>query len=163
MAPISAVMMREDVYRTVAEQTGKLGTFGHGFTYSGHPVSAAVALETLKIYEEIDLVGRVRAIAPQFQARLQEFRDHPLAGEVAGIGLMGVFELVRDHSTRRGFEPATRAGLTLVDKAEQRGLILRALGDRIAFCPPLILVKAELDEMFDKFALALEDAKRVLI
>jgi 4-aminobutyrate--pyruvate transaminase len=97
------------------------------------------------------------------QERLAAFRDHPLAGEVASIGMMGVFELVRDHSTRRGFEPATRAGLALVDKAEQRGLILRALGDRIAFCPPLVISRAEIDEMFDTFALALEDAKRVLI
>jgi 4-aminobutyrate--pyruvate transaminase len=163
MAPISAVMMREEIYRTVAEQTGRLGTFGHGFTYSGHPVSAAVAIETLKIYEEMDLVGRVRVNAPYMQERLAAFRDHPLAGEVAGIGMMGVFELVRDHSTRRGFEPATRAGLTLIDKAEQRGLILRALGDRIAFCPPLVISRAEIDELFDTFALALEDARRVLI
>jgi len=163
MAPISAVMMREEIYRTVARQTGQLGTFGHGFTYSGHPVSAAVAIETLKIYEEMDLVGRVREIAPHFQERLAGFRDHPLAGEVASIGLMGVFEMVRDHSTRESFAPAAKAGLTLVDKAQERGLILRALGDRIAFCPPLIIERAEIDAMFDTFALALEDARRVLI
>jgi 4-aminobutyrate--pyruvate transaminase len=163
MAPISAVMMREEIYRAVAHQTAKLGTFGHGFTYSGHPVSAAVAIETLKIYGEIDLVGRVRENGPYLQERLAEFRDHPLAGEVAGIGMMGVFELMRDHSTRRAFEPASRAGLTLVEKAEQRGLILRALGDRIAFCPPLVISRAEIDELFDTFALALEDARRVLI
>jgi 4-aminobutyrate--pyruvate transaminase len=162
MAPISAVMMREEIYRTVARQTGQLGTFGHGFTYSGHPVSAAVAIETLKIYEEMDLVGRVRALAPYMQERLAAFRDDALAGEVAGIGMMGVFELVRDHSTRTPFAPAAKAGLTLVDKAQERGLILRALGDRIAFCPPLTIERAELDELFDKFALALEDTRRVL-
>jgi 4-aminobutyrate--pyruvate transaminase len=125
-------------------------------------VSAAVALEALKIYEEMDLVRRVRAIAPHFQDKLQTFRDHPLAGEVTGIGLVGVFELVRDHVTREPFDPKKRAGLTLVEAAENRGLILRALGDRIAFCPPLIITKAELDELFEKFALALEDARKVL-
>ena len=162
MAPISAVMMTEEIYRVVAKKTAELGTFGHGFTYSGHPVSAAVALETLKIYEEMDLVARVRAIAPYFQDRLQSFKDHPLAGEVAGIGLIGVFEMVRDHVTREPFDPKKRAGLTLVEAAENRGLILRALGDRIAFCPPLIVTRAELDELFGNFALALEDARKVL-
>jgi 4-aminobutyrate--pyruvate transaminase len=162
MAPISAVMMTEEIYRVVARKTAELGTFGHGFTYSGHPVSAAVALETLKIYDEMDLVGRVRAIAPYFRDKLQSFKDHPLAGEVAAVGLVGVFELVRDHVTREPFDPKSRAGLTLVDAAESHGLILRALGDRIAFCPPLVITRAELDELFGKFALALEGAGKLL-
>ena len=160
--PISAVLMRDEIYRVIAGKTAEIGTFGHGFTYSGHPVSAAVAIETLKIYEEMDLVARVREVAPHMQARLAGFREHPLAGEVAGIGLLGVFELVRDHSTREPFDPARRAGIKLVDAAQERGLILRALGDRVAFCPPLIITPAELDELFDKFSLALEDTRKVL-
>ncbi len=161
--PISAVLMRDEIYRVIAGKTAEIGTFGHGFTYSGHPVSAAVAIETLKIYDEMDLVARVREVAPHMQARLAGFREHPLAGEVAGIGLLGVFELVRDHSTREPFDPARRAGIKLVEAAQERGLILRALGDRVAFCPPLIITPAKgLDELFDKFSLALEDTRKVL-
>src|SRR5712691_8883457 len=111
-------MISEEIYAALVKESEKIGVFAHGFTYSGHPVSAAVALETLKIYEEIDLVGRVRDIAPHMQARLAGFRDHPLAGEVAGIGLLGVFELVRDHSTRAPFEPVQKAGPRLVDAAQ---------------------------------------------
>ncbi len=155
--PISAVMVSEPIYSAVAGQTHEIGTFGHGFTYSGHPVAAAVALETLKIYEEMDLVARVRDVAPRFQARLAAFRGEANVAEVAGIGLLGVVELMADPATRTPFDPKLKAGAYLVGRAEAHGLILRALGDRVAFCPPLIATGAEIDRLFDRFALALKD------
>ncbi|MCW8861790.1 MAG: aspartate aminotransferase family protein, partial [Rhodospirillales bacterium] len=133
--PISAVMVNEAIYQAVAEQSGKIGTFGHGFTYSGHPVPAAVALETLKIYDEIDIVGRVRTIAPHMQNGLKRFRDHPLVGEVRGVGLVAGVEMVADKETRAPFDPALGVGPYLVRRAQHHGMIVRALGDTIAFSP----------------------------
>ncbi len=155
--PISAVMVSDPVYRAVAGQTHEIGTFGHGFTYSGHPVSAAVAVETLKIYEEMDLVARVRDVAPRFQSRLAAFRGEKHVGEVAGIGLIGVVELLADPAARTPFDPALKAGAWLVGRALEHGLVLRALGDRIAFCPPLVAGPAEIDALFDRFARTLKD------
>ena len=98
-------MINHRVYDAISEHTGKLGSFAHGFTYSGHPVSAAVALETLKIYEERDIVGQVRAQAPGFAKGIQRFNDHPLVGETRSVGLIGAVELVRDKQTKEIFDP----------------------------------------------------------
>ncbi|MCW9002294.1 MAG: aspartate aminotransferase family protein [Rhodospirillales bacterium] len=155
--PISAVMVNEAIYQAVAEQSGKIGTFGHGFTYSGHPVPAAVALETLKIYDEIDIVGRVRTIAPHMQNGLKRFRDHPLVGEVRGVGLVAGVEMVADKETRAPFDPALGVGPYLVRRAQHHGMIVRALGDTIAFSPPLVIGKDRLDEMMTIFGKALDD------
>ncbi|MFH1558846.1 MAG: aspartate aminotransferase family protein, partial [Pseudomonadota bacterium] len=94
--PISALMVNEKIYRAVVSESEKIGTFGHGFTYGGHPVPAAVALETLKIYEERDIVGHVQDVMPVFQQRLRAFASHPLVGEARGVGLIGALELVKD-------------------------------------------------------------------
>ena len=158
--PIAAVQVNEKVYRGVADGTHAHGTFGHGFTYSGHPVSAAVALETLAIYDEIDLVGQVAKAAPHLQQGLAAFAGHKLVGEVAGVGLLGVAELVADKATRRPFDPAAKVGAYLTGRAEEHGLILRALGDRVAFSPPLIIDEAEIREMLARFGRALDDTAR---
>ena len=154
--PISAVMISEEVYQAVADNSAKIGTFGHGFTYTGHPVSAAVALETLKIYEERDLVSHVQGVAPRFQARLRKLGEHPLVGEAAGVGLIGAVELVADKAEKTPFDPVGSVGPVCAKAAEEEGLILRALMDRIGLCPPLIITAAEVDEMFDRFERALE-------
>ncbi|MEX2455285.1 MAG: aspartate aminotransferase family protein [Rhodospirillaceae bacterium] len=160
--PIAALLIGEQVYDTVARQTDEIGTFGHGFTYSGHPVPAAVALETLRIYEEMDLIAHVKRRAKTFQARLESFAGHPLVGETMGIGLVGAVELVADKHTKESFDPALRAGPRLVAAAQGRGLILRAMGDRIAFAPPLVISDDDIGRMFDLFAAALDDtAKRL--
>ncbi len=97
--PISALMLNEKVYRAIASESGAIGTFGHGFTYGGHPVATAVAVETLKIYEERDIVGHVRSIMPGFQAGMRELGNHPLVGEARGTGLIATLEVVRDKAT----------------------------------------------------------------
>jgi 4-aminobutyrate--pyruvate transaminase len=155
--PIGAVMLTEPIYKALVKESEKIGVFSHGFTYSGHPVTSAVALETLKIYEADDTLSHVRQMAPRFQAGLRRFADHPLVGEVRGIGLVGAIELVRDKATKAPFDPAEAVGPFLVKRAHQHGVILRALGDSIAFCPPLIINEAEIDLMFQRFALALDD------
>jgi len=155
--PIGAIMVSAPIYNALVTQSEKIGIFSHGFTYSGHPVTSAVALETLKIYEERDIVSHVRAVAPRMQAGLRRFADHPLVGEVRGIGLVGAVELVADKLTKAPFDPAAGVGAFLHKRTHQHGLILRALGDSIAFCPPLIINEAEIDLMLERFGLALED------
>ena len=155
--PIAAVMMNNRIYDAIAPQTAQIGTFGHGFTYSGHPVPAAVALETLKIYDEIDLVARVKQASAPFLARLHGFADHPLVGETMGVGLVGAVEMVADKDTRATFDPVGKVGGYLVARAQAHGLIVRQLGDRIAFSPPLIISPSEIDRMYDRFAAALDE------
>jgi 4-aminobutyrate---pyruvate transaminase len=155
--PIGAVMASEAIYEALVKQSEQIGVFSHGFTYSGHPVTSAVALETLKIYEDDGILSHVRRMAPRMQAGLRRFADHALVGEVRGIGLIGAIELVRDKATKAPFDPADAVGPFLMKRAHQHGVILRALGDSIAFCPPLIINEAEIDLMLGRFALALDD------
>jgi 4-aminobutyrate---pyruvate transaminase len=155
--PIGAVMITEPIYDALVKQSEKIGVFSHGFTYSGHPVTSAVALETLNIYEQDDIQSHVRRVAPRMQAGLRRFADHPLVGEVRGVGLIGAVELVADKSTKASFDPSAAVGPFLGKRAHHHGLILRALGDSIAFCPPLIITEAEIDLMLERFSLALDD------
>jgi 4-aminobutyrate--pyruvate transaminase len=155
--PISAVLLSPELSEIIEQESGKIGTFGHGFTYTGHPVAAAVALKTIEIYQRRDIVGHVRHVAPVFQQRLKALAEHPLVGEAVGVGLIGAIELVADKKTKKNFEPAKQAGATLGRFAEEEGLIVRPLlGDRIAFCPPLVITEAEIGELFDRFERALK-------
>ncbi len=156
--PISAVMIDEKVYEAVRDNSGTIGTFGHGYTYSGHPVPAAVALETLKIYEERDILGHVRAMAPRLQEGIRGFADHPLVGEVRGTGLIGAVELVRDKATRENFDAAHAVGAYCMGRAQQHGLLIRALpGDAVAVCPPLVVTEDEIGMIIERFGKALDD------
>ena len=154
--PLSAILFTDKIYQTLADNSAKIGVFAHGFTASGHPVGTAVALENLDIIEEKDLVGAARRMAPQFQERLQSFASHPQVGEARGIGLVGALEFVADKATKAPFDPPGSFGARLVELCHEEGLIIRAIGDVAAFCPPLIITPAEIDEMFDKFGRALK-------
>ena len=150
--PISAVVLSPELSEIIEDESGRIGTFGHGFTYGGHPVSCAVALKAIEIYQERDIVGHVRHVAPAFARRLQKLADHPLVGEANGVGLIGAVELVADKKTKAGFDPAKAVAATIGRFCEDEGLIVRPLlGDRIAFCPPLVITEAEIDELFDRF------------
>jgi 4-aminobutyrate--pyruvate transaminase len=153
--PISAVMVNETVMAALAANSGKIGIFGHGYTYSGHPVACAVALETLRVYQEEGVLAQVQALAPRFQQALRQFAGRPLVGEVRGVGLLGAIELAADPVRREPFEPARKVGPRLAELALEQGLIVRALGDVVAFCPPLIITAAQMDDLFDRFACAL--------
>lgn len=156
--PISGTLVSDSLYDILVTQSDKLGIFGHGYTYSSHPVPAAVALETLKIYEERDIVAAVRRIGPRLQAGIRSYGGHPLIGEARGIGLIGAAELVRDKATKQSFDPKAAVAAYLVRRAQHHGVILRNMpGDIIAFCPPLIISEAEIDEMMNCFGQALDD------
>jgi 4-aminobutyrate--pyruvate transaminase len=155
--PISAVMVNEEIYRAMVEQSRKIGTFGHGFTYSGHPVCAAVALETLKIYEDENILDHVRRIAPHFQRRLADLGEHPLVGDARGMGLIGAAELVADKRTKASFPATAGVAAYAGQRALAHGVITRALGDNVNVCPPLIIEPAQIDTMFDGLRAALDD------
>lgn len=157
--PISAVLLSEDIFAAMVKESEKIGVFGHGFTYSGHPVPAAVAVRTIELIQQRNLVDHVRRVAPRFQERLRAFADHPLVGEARGVGLIGAAELVADKATKRPFQPAQSVGTYCSGRTEAHGLIVRALVDSIAFCPPLIITESEIDEMFDRFAKALDETE----
>ncbi len=161
--PLSAILFTDAIYDVIANNSAKIGTFGHGFTAGGHPVATAVALENLRIIAERGLVEHVAAVSPGFQARLRSFAGHPLVGNVRGIGLMGAVELVADKAAKRGFEPPGRAGLLLVERCQEHGLIIRGIGDAAAFSPPLIIEPNEIDTMFDRFGRALDDVAGALM
>ncbi|HUK58684.1 MAG TPA: aspartate aminotransferase family protein [Stellaceae bacterium] len=156
--PISATVISEPIYRALVRQSEKLGVFSHGFTYGGHPVSCAVALETLKLYEERHILDHVCAVAPVLQQAVRRFAGHPLVGEVRGVGLIAGIELVRDKATKAPFPAQAGAGALVMQKCREEGAILRALGDTIAFCPPLVISAAEVEELVRRFERGLEAA-----
>jgi 4-aminobutyrate--pyruvate transaminase len=156
--PISASLVTNQLYETLLAQSDKLGIFGHGYTYSGHPVPVAVALEAIRIYEERDIVAQVRRVGPRMQAAIRGYADHPLIGEARGIGLIGAVEVVRDKATKQSFDPKAGVAAYLVRRAQQHGAILRNMpGDIVAFSPPLIIGETEIDEMMRCFGKALDD------
>lgn len=160
--PISAVVVNEDIYQLLLEGSRKIGTFGHGFTYSGHPVAAAVALETLRIYESDRILDQVRETSPLFLKRLHAFSDRPHVGETRGIGLIGAIELVADKASRQPFEPTRAIGSACAAVTERHGLITRPIGDSIALSPPLVISQDEINALFDRLERALDDIEHSL-
>ena len=155
--PISAVMVNEKVYQALMSESDKIGTWGHGFTYSGHPVAAAVALEAQKIYDETDLFGHAKRLSPVFTKHVQSFADHPLVGEAMSIGMMGALEIVADKKTKTPFDlVAVGAGLRVYNHAVARGLFIRNMGDRVAICPPLVINETELADLFGRLRQAFD-------
>ena len=157
--PISAVMVNERVFQGLADESHKIGTFGTGFTYSGHPVPAAVAVETLKIYDDTDIGTHVRQVGPYMQNELRRrLGDHELVGEVRGLGLIAGVELVADKATHKNFEPGQKVGARAAKLMEANGVIGRAMvNDLLGFCPPLIVTEAEVDEFIDGTVKSLDE------
>jgi 4-aminobutyrate--pyruvate transaminase len=155
-APIAAVLISDPIFEALASGSGRVGTFGHGFTYGGHPVASAIALKTLRIYEEDDVLAQVRKVAPHFAERVLDLAAHPLVGHARAMGLVGAVELMADGAERTPFAPSLRVGARVVEHALREGLILRPLADVVSFCPPLIITSQEIDRMFDAVALALK-------
>ena len=161
--PISALMINEKIYSAIRDHSGAIGTFGHGFTYSGHPVATAVALETLKIYEERDMLGHVRQVIPVFEGELRRLGEHPLVGEARGRGLIGTLELVRDKGTKEPFDPARGVAIHAGRRAQAHGVITRALGDTVNLCPPLIITAEQIVDLAARIERALDDTHRWVI
>jgi 4-aminobutyrate--pyruvate transaminase len=157
--PISAVLVNDRIFQGLADESHVIGTFGTGYTYSGHPVPAAVAIETLKIYDELNIVDHVREVGPHLlDGMRRRFADHPLVGEVRGVGLIGAIEMVADRETRTNFDPKLKMAARWAKHMEPHGVIGRTLfNDTVAVSPPLIITPAEVDEMLDRMAAALSD------
>jgi 4-aminobutyrate--pyruvate transaminase len=155
--PISAVLLSPELVEIIEEEAVRIGGLWHAFTYSAHPVAAAVALKTMEIYQRRDTFGHVRKVAPVFQARLKALEAHPLVGEANGVGLIGGLEMVADKKAKRNFEAAKGVGTKCGQLCQEEGLIVRALpSDRIALCPPLVISEAEINELFDRLTRGLD-------
>lgn len=160
--PISALLINDRMYDVVADNASRYGTFGHGYTYTAHPVAAAVALETLNIYRELDIVSHVRAVEPLFKERLERLKISPLIGDIRQIGLIAGIELVANKSTKERFPENLRFGNVFEEICREKGLILRALGDVIAVAPPLIISKREVSILFERLEEAVKEAEKLV-
>jgi len=151
--PMSASILSDDVWQVLSDGSAEMGAFAHGFTYSGHPVAAAAALANLDLMEKDGWIENARETGAHMQQRLREsLGEHPLVGDVRGLGLVAGIELVANKETRARFDPKRQVGLRLHHLLQQEGLISRALGDTMALSPPLVITKAEVDEIIRRFA-----------
>jgi len=155
--PISAVAIPPFMYEEIERAAGEVGMFGHGLTYSGHPVAAAVALRTLELYEERGLMDHAASMGEIMQAKLAAFADHPLVGNVRGVGLIAGLEFIADKASGQRFDPADKIAFQVQNACLEAGLVIRALpGDTCAICPPLIIDEAGIDELVGKLAEGLD-------
>ncbi|WP_226781488.1 aspartate aminotransferase family protein [Oceaniglobus trochenteri] len=154
--PLAAVLFSEEIYAPVADNSHGIGTFGHGYTASGHPVACAVGLENLAIIEERDLVGNAAKQGVAFQKGLRDLAGHDHVGEVRGTGLIAAVELVADKATRRPFDPAGKVGMKAAAIAAEEGLITRALGDTLALCPPLVVTGDDVAQIVQRMTRTIE-------
>jgi 4-aminobutyrate---pyruvate transaminase len=157
MQPISAVLINDRVHAAMLAQSDRFGNFAHGYTYAGHPVAAAVALEVQKIYAEMDIVARAKRLGAVLQPALGRLKAHPLVGDVQGAGLILGMELMRDGEKRIPFDAALTVGARVDKAAKRHGLILRVVGDRLVFAPPLVIEAPEIEEISERLERALDD------
>lgn len=158
--PISALLVSQTIFDAMVAASDTVGVLGLTMTYSGHPVASAVALEALAIYEERDLPGHAKRMEDALIGGLRRrLGDHPNIGEVRGRGLLCGVQLVRSKAPREFFPPAFGAGRQLAEAAERHGLIVRAIGDTIAICPPLIISEAEIGLLIDRLAAGLAEVE----
>ncbi len=151
--PLSGSIVSEKVWRVIVDGQAKFGAFGHGYTYSAHPLAAAAALANLQLIEEGGLIEQAAARGAHLHRRLQEaFADHPLVGEIRGRNLVGAVEFVAAKNPMTRFDPAHKIAARIVKQARDRGIITRALphADTISFSPPFVISEAEIDEMVAK-------------
>ena len=157
--PLGAITIEEPLYQAMLAESEKIGVFGHGFTYTGHPVGCAVALKTIEIYQRERILDRVRALAPVFAERMRRLAEYELVGNTRSLGLIGGVELVADRKARRLFEPKKGVGAYCLNECHKLGLITRAIGDTVAVCPPFIITEAQLNELFDMLEQAVKNTE----
>lgn len=160
--PISALLIAPRVWEAMVEQSGQLGIFGLTLTYSGHPVATAVAREAIRIYEERAIPERVRALEAAFLGGLKSLEAHPIVGEVRGKGLLAGVELMADGAGGTPFAREAKAGPLAAAIAERHGLMFRAIGDTLAFCPPLVITEEEIDTLLARLKLTLDETRDAL-
>ncbi|MEX2518215.1 MAG: aspartate aminotransferase family protein [Paracoccaceae bacterium] len=155
-APLSAVAINQDMADAIEAQSGEIGTFGHGFTYGGHPLGCAIGVKTIEIYQKRDILGHVRRMAPLFKAKLDALAEHPLVGEARAAGLMGGLELSPNKAAKATFEAPGKVGAYLCNELLKHGIILRSIGDTLAFCPPMVITEDEIEELFAPLGASLD-------
>lgn len=162
--PISAVVMAPEIYEALRTFNSEGGNFGHGFTNSGHPVGVAIAAETIRIYEEMDICHHVQTMGARLLGHFQTIaQSSDIVGEVRGAGLMLGIELVADKATGRPFDPARKVGATFDRMAYENGLVTRCMGDVLGFSPPLIINAADVDEIAGRLERTLKQLVRSII
>ena len=158
--PISAAVIKAEMYEAMIEPSKKVGVFGHGYTYSGHPLACAVALKTLEIYQRDSLFEKAKKTGEYLQTKFQALKNHPLVGEVRGRGLLAAIELVADKNTGEAFKGGAIGGYCQ-QRCQEHGLIVRAVaGSSIAVCPPLIITEKQVDELVEKITHGLNDTAK---
>jgi len=154
--PVSAAIIPGFMYEAMREPSNQLGIFGHGYTYTGHPVAAAAALKAIEIYRRENLFKHAAQMGDYMQSRLQDFAEHPLVGEIRGKGLIAAVELVANKERRESFVDG-KVGAMTKQYCQDQGLLIRAVsGNCLAFCPPLIINDGQIDEMISMFEAALK-------
>jgi adenosylmethionine-8-amino-7-oxononanoate aminotransferase len=157
-APMGAVLMSDKVYQGIADGAAPDLPIGHGVTYSGHPVSAAVGLEVLRLYTEGGILANGQAVAARFSAGMEMLADHPMVGETRGRGLLGAIELVTDKTSKNRFDPALRLPDRLFAQGYANGVIFRAFADNIiGLAPALCCSDDEMDMIFGRIRRTLDD------
>jgi L-2,4-diaminobutyrate transaminase len=163
--PMSGSLIGDKVWQVIVDHSREIGPFGHGYTYTAHPVAAAAAMANLDIIEREGLVDNAARVGAQFQHRMREaFADHPLVGHVRGEGLIMGVELVADKTSKQAFEPRHKVAARIVQCCLAEGLITRNLpsGDVVAFSPPLTIGRDDVELIADRFAKGLDEAARGL-
>jgi adenosylmethionine-8-amino-7-oxononanoate aminotransferase len=147
--PMGAILITEEIYRKLMTASEAFGEFPHGFTSGGHPLGCAIANKAVELITEGGLFDNVLAVAPRFQKRLSDLREHPLVGEARGVGLMGALEIVEDKDMKTAFPGEWEVSEMITGAALEQGLIIRPIGNAVIFAPPFIITAAQIDEMFD--------------
>ncbi len=161
--PISAVVIKAEIYEAVKTFNAQGGSFGHGFTNSGHPVGVAIASEAISIYEEMGLEAHVQKMGARLKGHFQDIASRSaIVGEVRGEGLMLGIELVRDPATKEPFAPAMKTGLAFDQIAYRNGLISRCMGDVLGFSPPLIVTESDVDQIAERCEASLKELETSL-
>ncbi|MDU9003947.1 aspartate aminotransferase family protein [Sedimentitalea todarodis] len=158
--PFSAFMINDKVFEPLADESNRIGVLGHGFTGAGHPTGAAIALENLKIIEERDLVANAAEVGAYLREHLNSFRDHPLVGEVRGVGLLAAMELVLDKQEKTAAEKPGQLGKYAADRLFAHGVISRPMVDALAFCPPMIVNRADIDGLIGALRKSLDETAK---
>lgn len=155
-SPMGAVLMNDEIYRALVDKVPRDLPFAHGFTYTGHPVSAAVALACLEIYERERLPENSKVVGAHLLNGLDALREHPWVGDVRGKGLLAAIELVANRETRESFDPRLNVSQLVRRKAYENGLIVRAFSDNIiGLAPPLVVGEGDIDQMLDRLTRAI--------
>lgn len=157
-APMGALLMSDKVYQGIANGAAPELAIGHGFTYSGHPVSAAVGLEVLRLYTEGGILANGQSVGRRFAAGLDAIADHPLVGDTRGRGLLGAIELVADKGSKARLDPALKIPDRLFAQGYKNGVIFRSFPDNIiGLAPALCAADEEMDEIFARIRKTLDD------